>query len=136
MATRAKDYYDVLGVAENASREEIKRAYRDLAKKNHPDARPDDPEAERRFKLAKASRVLNGIRKLKAAVFAGHSYVDSSMRRFEERCRQWRTMARELQDFEATRTPLERLLNQNGAVLFAFAMLPPMLALVVWFLFG
>jgi len=60
MATRAKDYYDVLGVAENASREEIKRAYRDLAKKNHPDARPDDPEAERRFKeISEAYRVLS-----------------------------------------------------------------------------
>ena len=44
------DYYEVLGVARNASDEEIKRAFRALARQHHPDSNPDSPEAEARFK--------------------------------------------------------------------------------------
>ncbi len=60
MATRTKDHYDTLGVAENASQEEIKKAYRKLAKQYHPDANPDNPAAEQRFKeISEAYRVLS-----------------------------------------------------------------------------
>ena len=45
-----KDYYKVLGVSNTAEQAEIKRAYRKLAQANHPDANPDDPSAESRFK--------------------------------------------------------------------------------------
>ncbi|MFQ5556670.1 MAG: molecular chaperone DnaJ [Acidimicrobiales bacterium] len=54
------DHYETLGVAADATDEEIKRAYRKLARRYHPDANPDDPEAEARFKeIAAAYEVLS-----------------------------------------------------------------------------
>ena len=50
-----KDYYAVLGVPKDADAKEITRAYRKLARENHPDAKPDDPAAEERFKEVSAA---------------------------------------------------------------------------------
>jgi curved DNA-binding protein len=54
------DYYDILGVEREASQEEVKRAFRRLARKHHPDVNPDNPEAEERFKeINEAYEVLS-----------------------------------------------------------------------------
>ncbi|MBW3577334.1 MAG: molecular chaperone DnaJ [Actinobacteria bacterium] len=54
-----KDFYEVLGVSSDASQADIKKAYRKLAQKLHPDANPDDPSAEQRFKeVSEAYSVL------------------------------------------------------------------------------
>jgi len=53
-----RDYYEVLGVSRNASVDEIKKAYRKLARQYHPDANPDNPEAEARFKEISEAYVI------------------------------------------------------------------------------
>ncbi len=59
-ATDFKDYYEILGVSRNATPEEIKKAYRKLARKYHPDLNPNDKEAEIRFKeINEAHEVLS-----------------------------------------------------------------------------
>jgi len=66
MATGNRDYYDVLGVKKTASQDEIKKAYRKLARKYHPDANPDDPKAEEKFKeVSSAYEVLSDAEKRK-----------------------------------------------------------------------
>ncbi len=59
-----RDYYDVLGVSRNASEDEIKQAFRRLARKHHPDANPGDDRAEEKFKeLNEAYEVLSDANK-------------------------------------------------------------------------
>ena len=58
------DYYKILGVSENASESDIKSAYRELAKKYHPDKHKGDPKAEARFKeISEAYATLNDPKK-------------------------------------------------------------------------
>lgn len=60
MAVKFRDYYDVLGVQRNATEDDIKKAYRKLARKHHPDVNPGDKSAEEKFKeLNEAYEVLS-----------------------------------------------------------------------------
>ena len=66
MATQAKDYYGTLGVKKNASAEDIRKAFRKLARKYHPDVNPGDKKAEEKFKeLSEANDVLSDPKKRK-----------------------------------------------------------------------
>lgn len=74
------DYYEVLGVARNASQDELKKAYRKLAMKHHPDRNPGDHTAEVKFKeVQEAYGVLSDQRKRAAYDQFGHAGVDPSM---------------------------------------------------------
>ena len=56
---KTRDYYDVLGVSRTATKKEIQAAFRKLAREFHPDAKPGDKEAEKRFKeISQAHTVL------------------------------------------------------------------------------
>src|SRR5258708_11240529 len=64
--TQQKDYYGVLGVKKTASQEEIRKAFRKLARKYHPDVNPNDKKAEEKFKeLSEANDVLSDPKKRK-----------------------------------------------------------------------
>lgn len=75
-----RDYYEVLGLNKNATENEIKKAYRQLAKENHPDLHPGDAAAEARFKeIGEAYAVLSDPDKKSKYDQFGHAAFDPSM---------------------------------------------------------
>ncbi len=74
-----RDYYEILGVSRNAAEDEIKKAYRKLAIKYHPDKNPDDKQAEEKFKeAAEAYEVLSDPEKRQRYNQFGHAGVGSA----------------------------------------------------------
>ena len=74
-----RDYYEVLGVSKNSGVDEIKKAYRQLAKKYHPDSNPGDKEAEQKFKEAsEAYAILSDADKRAKYDQFGHSAFDGA----------------------------------------------------------
>ena len=74
------DYYELLGVGRDADEASLKKAYRKLAMKYHPDRNPDDAEAQEQFKEVKeAYEVLKDDKKRSAYDQFGHAAVDPSM---------------------------------------------------------
>src|SRR4051812_47678381 len=81
MATTKRDYYEVLSVSRTATEEEVKRSYRKLAVKFHPDKNPDDPHAEEQFKeLGEAYDVLMDADKRAAYDRFGHAAFARGLR--------------------------------------------------------
>ena len=77
MAEQKRDYYEVLGIQKGASEDEIKKAYRRMAKEYHPDLHPGDKEAEARFKeVGEAYEVLSDSQKTARYDQYGHAGVD------------------------------------------------------------
>src|SRR6478752_1167364 len=71
-----RDYYEILGVSKSSSAEEIKKAYRKIAIKYHPDKNPDDPSAEEKFKeAAEAYEILSSPEKKQRYDQFGHQGV-------------------------------------------------------------
>ncbi len=80
MAEQKRDYYEVLGVDKNADEAAIKKAYRQLAKKYHPDMNPGDAEAEKKFKEAsEAYAVLSDPDKKRQYDQFGHAAFEGGM---------------------------------------------------------
>ena len=74
-----RDYYEVLGIQKGATEDEIKKAYRKMAKMYHPDLHPDDPQAAEKFKeVNEANDVLSDPQKRQRYDQFGHAGVDPS----------------------------------------------------------
>ena len=80
-----KDYYEILGVSRDAEQKEIKRAYRKLAKKYHPDRNKDNPEAADKFKeISEAYEILNNPDKRTRYDQFGHSGINEDDFNFDD----------------------------------------------------
>ena len=92
-----RDYYEVLGVGKNASSDDIKRSYRRMAMKYHPDKNPGDKEAETKFKeCAEAYEVLSDTEKRQRYDQFGHEGLRGEAKnRPSTRLHAWRRSSRD-----------------------------------------
>src|SRR6266850_3565972 len=94
-----KDPYSLLGVSKTASAEEIKKAYRKLAKKLHPDVNPGDKKAEERFKeVSGAFEIIGDPRK--RALFDEFGEISTKQGFDEKKAREWQSQAQAAGGFQ------------------------------------
>jgi len=80
MAENKRDYYEILGISKSAGEADIKKAYRTLAKKYHPDMNPNDKSAEKNFKeVNEAYEVLSDSEKKSRYDMYGHAGIDPNI---------------------------------------------------------
>ncbi|MCA9239212.1 MAG: hypothetical protein KDA37_03390, partial [Planctomycetales bacterium] len=89
-----------------------------------------------RFKISLARKVLSGATRLKSMAYQGKLAMERDMRGFESLTEQYRELGREFQDFQATRNPLERLMNQHVAGPITAMIVPPVVGALLWWLLG
>lgn len=97
------NYYETLGLSQNADEEKIKKAYRTIAKECHPDMNPNNPEAERKFKEAsEAFSVLGDSQKRRAydsgLILESINTEDDLLRKVEDIFTEYRRASEELQE--------------------------------------
>jgi curved DNA-binding protein len=113
-----KDYYQTLGVSRNANADEIRKAYRKLAMKYHPDRNPDDKQAEERFKeINEAYQVLNDPQKRAHYDRVGSAYSNWQQRGAPSGGFDWSQFARSAQG--GTRVNVEDFGGSFGDDLFS-----------------
>src|SRR5213075_3251492 len=106
------DPYKTLGVAPGASADEIKKAYRKLAKKLHPDVNPGDKKAEERFKEVSGAFEVIGDPK-KRALFDEFGEVSTRPGFDEQKAREWQRQAQSAGGFGGG-TPFEGFTGRSG----------------------
>ncbi len=114
---KERDYYEVLGVGKNATNTELKKAYRKLARKYHPDKNPGDKEAERKFKeAANAYEVLSNPEKRKMYDLRGRSGLeDMGFHGFESNADIFSSFSDIFGDIFGSRLHSERTGPQRGS---------------------
>src|SRR5208283_3033259 len=99
--TSKKDYYEILGVKKSASAEEIKKTFRKLARKYHPDVNPGDKKAEEKFKeINEAYEVLSDTEKRKKYDTLGPNWQEQFGPQFNRRGTYTNSYRPSAQDFD------------------------------------
>lgn len=96
----------------------------------------DRQEAAARFKISQARKVLNGATRLRSMAHQGRKALQQDLAVFEQLTARFRALAREYQDFQATRSPVERKVNQSATTIAVAAVAAPLVGTLLWLVLG